>query len=807
MKSSTKTTKSSTPNEIRLKAKGLWPVLLPDLAPQLKEAVENLGHHVPCPMHGGKDGFRLFPDAPETGGGICNTCGSFPDGVSLLVRVNGWSHQQVVEAIEAWLVRNGQHGPKDSSVPDKGPNSNAQRQIERITEEADEDPGRVSEYLQSRGLSGEVPESLRFHPALPLFAGGEKVGNLPAMVAPYQRDDGQIVGYQRLYLDPDGMGKADIETPKKNTAALWNGALSGAIIRLSEPREVLGIAEGIETALAVQEATGMPVWAAGSAGGLEAAELPDEVCSVHVWGDNDQSGRGEEAALKLTERLLLEGRTVKVSIPQEIDHDWLDVLNQHGPEAVLHGMEQADCYELLDEEEGKKPSDDFISDSYLGGDADQIVAELNQRHFVVNFGGRVCIANQDYDPQMDREDLSLSSVADFRLRYSNRFYDSDTTYAKLWLSHPQRRQYNGIVFLPGQEAPGYFNLFRGFPVPPTPGDASLYWDHVQSHICNGNEVHYKFVRRWMAHAVQKPHELPGTAIVLRGLQGTGKGVYVENFGALFGIHYVTVYRLDQVTGRFNSHQKNILLLHANEATCCHDKVSEGVIKGLITDHQVPIEYKGKDIISIRNYKRIIVATNEDWAVPMGMDDRRFLVLDVNPAKKEDKEYFKAIAQQMENGGLEALMHDLLTEDLTGFDVRTVPFSASNFDQKLHSSPPIIQWWFDCLCDGRTVQANFAVSPDGWNTQPSHDELFTTFTAWCRESRLTPLSKPTFGRAFRKLLPGLILGESRRLIHNGEFEGNGKRQRVYILPSLEECREAFQRFSKTGPEIWPENSQE
>ena len=55
-------------------ARGRWERVLPDLAPALKDAVERRGKHVPCPVHGGRDGFRVFPDVDETGGGVCNTC-------------------------------------------------------------------------------------------------------------------------------------------------------------------------------------------------------------------------------------------------------------------------------------------------------------------------------------------------------------------------------------------------------------------------------------------------------------------------------------------------------------------------------------------------------------------------------------------------------------------------------------------------------------------------------------------------------------------------------------------------------------
>lgn len=792
-------TKSDVIN-VKKRAQGHWLEIFGDLAPALADAINNIGHHVPCPSHGGKDGFRLFEDAAEKGGGVCNTCGTLPDGLAVLKWINKWEFPEALKAVANWLNNHSDAQPVAVANPAQSsatnPDPKAVRQLERIEEGIIDDPKKIRKYLKFRGLSGQVPEVVRFHPGLGYFENGEKVADFPALVAPFQRLEGQVVGYLRIYLDPEGQGKAPVKKVKKNTPALWKGALHGAAIRLGAPGPILGIAEGLETGLAVQEATGMPVWAAGSAGGMETIEIPQEVQQIYVWADNDRSGCGEEAARALAERLMRAGRDVLLAFPPEVDTDWLDVLNDRGAEALREAMEAAERWELIDDDpttiEATDP-DDVLT----------VVEELNQRHFIVTTGGRVCVATEVTDPQTGRPDLVLGTPADLKLKYLNWPAGEKHTAASAWLAHSARREYAGIVFDPSRTIDGYFNLFNGFAVEPRQGDCALFWEHVRENICSGNESHYYFLRRWMAHAIQKTDQLPGTAIVLRGLQGTGKGIFVDHFGELFGNHYLTVYRLDQVTGRFNGHLKNVLLLHANEAVCQGDRVGEGVLKGLITDPFTPVEYKGRDIFQVQNFKRLIVATNEDWAVPMGMDDRRFLVLDVNPAKKEDKAYFAAIVEQMQNGGLQALMYDLLHENLDGFDVRTIPYSGTSFDVKLHSAPAIVQWFFELLCDERTVPDDESSPGAPWNPQPPRDHLYRDYLDWCRDARLPSISKPLFGRSLRKLLPGLELGETRRLIQGNRCGLRlSLRLRCYVLPSLAECRAAFQKFSKSGPEIWP-----
>ena len=91
--------------------------------------------------------------------------------------------------------------------------------------------------------------------------------------------------------------------------------LLGGAIQLCAPGSVLGLAEGIETALAVHLATGMPVWSTVSAMLLERFEPPVGVRRVVIWADRDRSGTGQEAAERLRERLLWRGLPAVIHLP------------------------------------------------------------------------------------------------------------------------------------------------------------------------------------------------------------------------------------------------------------------------------------------------------------------------------------------------------------------------------------------------------------------------------------------------------------------------------------------------------------
>lgn len=181
----------------------------------------------------------------------------------------------------------------------------------------------VVRYLMRRGFGGvwPLPEALRLHPALDYWHDGAKLGTFAAMVAPVTAPDGRMVALHRTYLSADGR-KADVPTVKRLTAAA--GPLAGASIRLHAPRAgVLGVCEGVETALGAWCASGVGTAAAYCAHALAEYQWPMAVRRLLVFADADRAGR--EAAEKLRARGVAARLRVEVLTPGEDGSDWADV--------------------------------------------------------------------------------------------------------------------------------------------------------------------------------------------------------------------------------------------------------------------------------------------------------------------------------------------------------------------------------------------------------------------------------------------------------------------------------------------------
>jgi putative DNA primase/helicase len=114
-------------------------------------------------------------------------------------------------------------------------------------------------------------------------------------------------------LKHDGSAKAPVSTPRKTIGALGSGA-----VRLGAAGTVLGLAEGVETALAVMQLSGVPCWAALGANRLERVFIPPEVSSLEIFGDPDEPGR--RAVAKALDRHRVE-RSAKGRLPPT-HSDW-----------------------------------------------------------------------------------------------------------------------------------------------------------------------------------------------------------------------------------------------------------------------------------------------------------------------------------------------------------------------------------------------------------------------------------------------------------------------------------------------------
>lgn len=278
------------------------------------------GKNGPCPLcPGGRDRWR-FLDTDGAGTWICTHCGS-GDGFELVMRLSSLPFKDAAQRIEAVL------GDVVSPSPRR---DRSERQIRaglnsiwsKATPLRHSDA--VDRWLRSRDIIlHSFPSCLRMARRLPYYSSASRSYH-PAMLALVRGADGRPATIHRTYLTEAG-NKAAVESPRK----LFSPMPKGAAVRLGAPGATLGIAEGIETALAAQILFSVPTWAAICANGLANFEPPQNVKRLLIFADNDDNQVGQQAALRLASRLSGDLK-VETIIPPDIGQDWNDVLSRSG---------------------------------------------------------------------------------------------------------------------------------------------------------------------------------------------------------------------------------------------------------------------------------------------------------------------------------------------------------------------------------------------------------------------------------------------------------------------------------------------
>ncbi len=187
--------------------------------------------------------------------------------------------------------------------------------------------------------------------------------------------------------------------------------------------------------------------------------------------------------------------------------------------------------------------------------------------------------------------------------------------------------------------------------------------------------------------------------MFRGPKGTGKGFWGHAVRRIFGEHGLYVNSPTHLIGNFNGHLEGCVFLFADEAFAVADKKSESILKGLLTEPVIMIEPKNINAYQVKNHLHVMMGANQQWVVPATGDERRFSVNEVSEARRKDKAYFDALYAELNNGGLEALLYDLLRIELGEWHPREVYETEALREQKVHSLTGEQEWLESVLQEG------------------------------------------------------------------------------------------------------------
>lgn len=321
--------------------------------PNLLNAMETSSTK-PCPKRGAPGSkstkFRPLKDWETTGGAHHNDEGRLLDGIEVLkwyldkpvpevlkeiVNICGGGTVNFTEA-EKQNFANQLAAAKQISAEQAQKNRDA---ITKVWSGAEPVMGTAAEvYLRSRGIKGDLSllgRNIMFHPRLLTWV-DDKCKSYPGLLAVIRGKNHVGLTLHRTFLAKGGHGKAPLENPKLQMKA--PESVVGGYIELDKPVhvddiKVIGVCEGLETALSVREATGCPMWVGISDRLMEQMAIPKDVTHVIIWADVEPSGAGGAAAARMKTRLEFEGKHVEVLAPTKFGRekmDWNDVYVELG---------------------------------------------------------------------------------------------------------------------------------------------------------------------------------------------------------------------------------------------------------------------------------------------------------------------------------------------------------------------------------------------------------------------------------------------------------------------------------------------
>jgi hypothetical protein len=230
-----------------------------------------------------------------------------------------------------------------------------------------------------------------------------------------------------------------------------------------------------------------------------------------------------------------------------------------------------------------------------------------------------------------------------------------TSFIGRWLQDKCKREVSEIIVDPRCTRRGVYNLWAGYladALPPVPDDeveglVEPIIRHIREVMADGDKGHTNYVIDWIANIIQKPWEKTNVAIMLYGKEGCGKGILIDWLRrSVLGAHctHQTSDPDNDIFGRFAGGLINKVLVQIDEVKALHAQRDK--LKNIITSDTIRSEKKAVDTITVNNYANLLFTSNNDNALAVATDARRFVLFRCSAKYKGNKSYFTELRKHL-----------------------------------------------------------------------------------------------------------------------------------------------------------------
>jgi hypothetical protein len=324
---------------------------------------------------------------------------------------------------------------------------------------------------------------------------------------------------------------------------------------------------------------------------------------------------------------------------------------------------------------------------------------------------------------------------------------------KFWKESQQRHQ-RKIVFKPGGIAePDEYNIWTGFGVAPrkTRQHILSLLRHMYKVISRCNKDKFRYLVHWLSWAVQHPDKCAGVVIVLKSRkQGTGKTTLGKVMLKIFGPrHGALVDDKERLIGRFTDWLEPVSFVVAEEIMWAGDHKTADKLKSIITGDTMQIERKYSTCRQIPNRLHLMMTTNHDHAIPAGVGDRRYFVLDISDEHASDKVWFDRLYRDLDKGGIGEFLDFLQNLQLGDWHPREILNTAEATEQQRMSGDSIFQWSQACIEADSVIGGKGSYGFGRWHdlaTRIATEDLREAYTGYCKQQGLRAVNEAAFGKA-------------------------------------------------------------
>jgi hypothetical protein len=430
--------------------------------------------------------------------------------------------------------------------------------------------------------------------------------------------------------------------------------------------------------------------------------------------------------------------------------------------------------------------------------AEAEIAAFSSRHRKLVMGDNVFIAIQkkraDGSFEIERKSERTAESIYKAERVMDHAGKQMVSIYKLW-EVGQRTPALDVVFRPGETVePDQYNSFEGFAIEASEsaGSFQLYMDLLHR-ICDENGDAERWLVSAFAYRVQNPHARMGSAVCLVGPQGSGKSTASLIIARILAPYSITLNEPARFVGRNNACLEGRLFVQSEEMSFGARSDWMNTLNHYVTSPIIDVEEKFRAQTQIENRMWIVMTANRNDVVRIAEDTRRFAMYRVSDPFCGDQAkrtaHYDALYAELDNGGMEALMHFLQTYQIPeAFDPKRVPRTPLYLELigAAADSDPLRAWWREQLEKGALPGTQPGDQP--WTAPIAKDLLYGGYRGFCEENgptfRAKMLPKGQWAKELARMLPGGRLQDQRLRSDQG-------RVWHYVLPEYEACCAALE----------------